>query len=77
MLPELPYPELELRRLFGRGVQRLERLLERETDLDQVQLLEVQVLTYLLERLFALLYPSVEVHLDPNLSEEEGHDFGL
>jgi hypothetical protein len=72
MLPELPYPELELRRLFGKTILRMERIIDREGALGPAELEELEALQDLAQNLLGLLFPTPTVVFHAHPSEEEG-----
>ena len=72
MLPELPYPELELRRLFGKVILRMERIVDREEVLSSAELEELGALQDLAQNLLGLLFPTPSIVFHPHPTEEEG-----
>jgi hypothetical protein len=72
MLPELPYPELELRRLFGKVIVRMERIVDREEGLSPADLEELEALQDLAQNLWGLLFPAPAIVFHPHPTEEEG-----
>jgi len=72
MLPELPYPELELRRLFGKVILRMEKIVDREEVLSPAELEELEALQDLAQNLLGLLFPTPAIVFHPHPTEEEG-----
>jgi hypothetical protein len=72
MLPELPYPEMELRRLFGKVILRMEKIIDREEGLGPAELEELEALQDLAQNLLGLLFPTPAIVFHPHPTEGEG-----
>jgi len=78
MFREQPYPELELRLAFDEALARLRTRFQSPNPWNGDEIWEVQTLVFCLRELLNLLYPSIEVQLDPpGFSGSGGEDYGL